>query len=52
MDPVTAESFKLDLKDAVWGKNQYTIQDDNVKNIIKNLQEIFAKKVPHADAEF
>ena len=51
MDPVTAESFKADLREAAFGKETYKIQDNNVTEIIKNLKEVF-KKVPDADEEF
>lgn len=51
MDPVTAESFKADLREAAFGKATYKIQDQNVKEIIENLKKVF-KKVPGADEEF
>ena len=51
MDPVTAESFKADLKEAAFGKETYKIEDKNVTQIIENLKQVF-KKVPDADEEF
>ena len=51
MDPVTAESFKTDLREAAFGKETYKIEDKNVKEIIENLNKVF-KKIPGADAEF
>ncbi len=52
MDPVTAESFKADLDNIVFGKETYKIQDSSVKEIIGNLQTVFKDKIPNVDEEF
>ena len=52
MDPVTADNFKADIKEQVFGKETYKLEDTKIQNILTNLKEVFQNKIPRVDAEF